>query len=206
MMLALFSLTAGSPENLVWNGSSTGTWDTDTSVNWINSSNNRQTVFFDGDEVLFNDTEGVPTNLVVNGTVHPSSVTISAQGNNYTFNGPGTLATAGRFTKSGSSLLSLLVSADITGSVLINGGKVYAGNYAFVNASSITITNNATLDFAGGTMGNGTPITVSGAGVGGEGALYNSSYETYDNLLYVALAGNTTFGGTSRWDLGPGPL
>ena len=200
----LFSLTTRSPESLVWSASNTGTWDTDTSVNWINSSNNQQTVFIGGDRVLFNDTAGVPTNIVVNGTVQPSNVTVSAQSNNYTFNGPGTLATAGSFTKSGSSLLSLLVSADITGSVLINGGSVYAGNYAFVNASSITITNNATLDFAGGTMGNGTPITVSGAGVGGEGALYNSSFETYDNVLNVTLAGNTTFGGTSRWDLGPG--
>ena len=193
-----------SPESLVWSASNTGTWDTDSSANWINSSNDQKTVFVGGDQVVFNDAAGAPTNPVVNGTVQPSSVTVSAATNNYTFNGPGTLATAGSFTKSGSSLLSLLVPAAITGPVFISGGSVYAGNYAFVNASSITITNNATLDFAGGTMGNGTPITVSGTGVGGEGALYNSSYETYDNLLYVTLAGDATFGGTSRWDLGPG--
>ncbi len=199
----LFSLTARTPGSLRWSGSGSATWDAGTSVNWINQTNSQSTVFLAGDQVLFDDT-GANTSIGVSGTVQPSAVTVSSSVNAYTLNGPGTLSTSGSFIKNGSSALTMFVPANITGPVQINGGSVYAGNFAFASAASITITNNSTLDFGGGTMGNGTPITVSGTGVAGEGALYNSSYETYGNLLYVTLAGNTTFGGTSRWDFGPG--
>jgi hypothetical protein len=56
------------------------------------------------------------------------------------------------------------------------------------------------------------PITVSGTGVNGEGALFNSSYGLFDGsgdqVLNITLAGDTTFGaasgGGSRWDLANG--
>ena len=200
----LFSLTTRSPQNLVWKTNSNSTWDTDTSANWMILSNSQPSVFITGDQVLFGDAPNAPTTVTVSGTVQPASLTVVSTNNSYTFDGPGTLALSGTLTKSGPSMLTLTVPVNITGPVQINGGTVYAGNFAFVNASSITITNDATLDFGGGTMGNGTPITVSGPGVGGVGALYNSSYETYDNLLYITLAGDAVFGGSSRWDLGPG--
>jgi len=200
----LFSLTVPGVRSLGWTTNNNSIWDTGNTANWIDLNNKQRTAFVGGDQVLFDDAAGASATVTINGTVHPASVTVSSSTNSYTFNGPGTLAVDGTFAKYGSSLLTLTTPANITGPVQINGGTVYAGNYAFVNASCITITNNATLDFAGGALANGTPLIVSGTGVGGIGALYNSSYETYDNLLHVTLAGDTTFGGTSRWDLGPG--
>ena len=200
----LFSLTTRGPQNLVWNTNNNSTWDNGASANWIIASNNQASVFITGDQVWFSDLPSAPTTVTVSGTVQPASLTVASTNNSYTFDGPGTLALSGTLTKSGPSMLTLTAPVSISGPVQINGGTVYAGNFAFVNASSITITNDATLDFAGGTMGNGTPITVSGPGVGGVGALYNSSYETYDNVLHITLAGDATFGGSSRWDLGPG--
>ena len=61
----------------------------------------------------------------------------------------------------------------------------------------MTITNNATLDFAGGALSGNLPMTVSGTGVNGEGALYNSGGAQYDQTLDITLAGNTTFGAAS---------
>jgi autotransporter-associated beta strand protein len=70
--------------------------------------------------------------------------------------------------------------------------------------NSISITNGGTLDLAGFGIAL-QPLIVSGAGAGGAGAIANSGGPVYDNgngLAEVILAGNTTFGGPTRWDLG----
>ena len=84
---------------------------------------------------------------------------------------------------------------------MIAGGMVYAGNYSFTDVSSVTVTNNATLDFGGGPLSGARPITISGTGVNGEGALYNSYNDLPNEVLNITLAGDTVFGGSSRWDL-----
>jgi alpha-galactosidase len=205
----LFQLTAYSPANLRWSASNNdGVWDTDNSANWINLANSQQTVFNTSDQVLFDDTVGVPANVTVNGTVSPGIVTVNSSTNNFTFNGSGSISGSGGLVKEGSSTLTIVSPANFTGPVTISGGAIYAGDYSFASVSSITITNNATLDFGGSPLNGGKPITVSGTGVNGEGALYNSSYVLYDQTLDITLTGNTTFGaasgGGSRWDLGHG--
>lgn len=200
------SATAPAGNSLRWSSvGNTGTWDATLSPNWINTVTTLQTPFTNNDAVLFDDTTGVPTTVAINGLVQPAGVTVTANANNFTINGAsGELATSGAFTKNGSSTLSLNIPAYLSGPVVINGGKVVAGYYAFRNAASILVANNTTLDIAGGELNQHTPITVSGSGVDGNGAIINSSYETYNNNLVVTLAGDTTFGGSSRWDLGGG--
>jgi autotransporter-associated beta strand protein len=209
----LFQLTASAPANLQWSPSNNdGVWDTSISTNWINLSNSQQTVFNIGNLVLFDDTVGVPTTVTVNGTVSPGVVTVNSSTNNFTLSGTGSISDSGDLVKEGSSTLTIVSPADFTGPVTISGGAIYAGDYSFMSVSSITITNNATLDFGGGPLNGDKPITVSGAGVNGEGALYNSSYALYDSsgdqMLDITLAGDTTFGaasgGGSRWDLADG--
>jgi autotransporter-associated beta strand protein len=200
------TLTVLAPGNsLEWsaNGNS-GVWDTGSSANWINQANSSQSVFNAGDLVTFDDTVGVPTTVTVNGTVIPTAITVNSSTNNFTISGSGTLSGPGNLVKTGSSTLSLNVAASFTGTATIKGGTVLAGYYAFANASSITITNNSTMDFAGSTMVNDTPITVSGTGTGGEGAIFNSGYALYGQVLNIKLTGDTTFGASSRWDLGAG--
>ncbi|MEI9961028.1 MAG: hypothetical protein WDM76_07795 [Limisphaerales bacterium] len=200
------TLTMLTPGNaLKWseNGNS-GVWDTGGSANWINQADSSQTVFNIADQVLFDDTVGVPTTVGVSGTVWPSVVTVDSSVNNFTINGSGTFSGSGKLVKKGSSTLNLNVPASFTGSARIEGGLVKAGYYVFANASSITITNNSTMDFAGSTMVNHTPITVSGAGVNGQGAIFNSGYDLYGQVLDITLAGDTVFGGSTRWDLGSG--
>ena len=45
------------------------------------------------------------------------------------------------------------------------------------------------------------PVTVSGSGIGGAGAIQNSGATALNALQFVTLAGDTTFGGTNRWDI-----
>ena len=198
----LFQLTVPVPANLVWSANAnSGIWDTGNSANWLNLSNSQQVTFNPGDQVLFDDTAGVPTAVTVNGTVTPGSVTVNSSANNFTFGGSGSITGSGGLIKDGSSLLTIVSPANFTGPVFIGGGSIYAGDYSFTSVSSITLTNNATLDFGGGPLSGPKPIIVSGTGVNGEGALYNSYNDLPGEVLNITLAGNTVFGGSSRWDL-----
>lgn len=198
-----------SGNSLEWsaNGNS-GVWDTTNSANWINLSNSQQVVFNPNDQVLFDDTVGVPTTVTINGTVSPSVIIVNSSTNNFTFaSGASPLISgAGSLAKQGSSLLTILTPGNFTGPVTISGGTIYAGNNSLHSVASVTITNNSTLDFGGGTYNNDQPITVSGTGVNGLGALYNS-YDDYPGEVFaITLAGDTTFGGTNRWDLDGGSI
>ncbi len=124
--------------------------------------------------------------------------------NSFTFTGSGTIAGPGGLVKEGSSLLTIDSPDSLLGPVTINAGAIYAGNNCFATASSITITNNSTLDLAGSTFTGNTPVTVSGTGLNGEGAIYNSSNNYPQEALNITMAGDTTFGGSARWDLASG--
>ena len=202
----LFELSTANTNtaNLRWSvNANNGVWDVDNTANWINVTNQTQTVFNNGDGVLFDDTVGAPTTVNVNGTVEPGLITVNSSTNNFTIQS-GTISGMGGLLKEGSSLLTVYCAGDFTGPATIEGGAVYAGNNSFDSVSSITITNNSTLDMGGGTFGSDMAITVSGSGFNGEGALFNSYSDFPVELLDITLAGDTTFGGTARWDLATG--
>ena len=67
-----------------------------------------------------------------------------------------------------------------------------------------TIANTAELDINGNYSVQGEHVFVSGQGAGLVGAIINSSAApAQDALDHVTLAGDTTFGGLSRWDIRP---
>jgi hypothetical protein len=198
-------LAAGN--SLRWNSAgTTGVWDTNTTYDWINTANSVQTNFNANDQVLFDDTVGVSNSVTINGTVSPSVMTVNSSTNNFTFN-QGTsplLGGVGSIIKKGSSLLAIYSPSGFSGVVNISGGTLYAGNNCFNHAYSFTVTNNATLDLGGGSFSSSKPVTVSGTGVNGEGAIYNS-YDDYPGAVFaITLAGDTTLGGVNRWDLNSG--
>jgi hypothetical protein len=199
------ALAVAVPSHLQWTSSgNNGTWDVDNSANWLNVSNASQTVFNQGDNVLFDDTPGVPTTVNVSGTVAPSLLTVNSSANAFTIQS-GAFGGTGSLVKQGTSPLVISCSAGLGGSVSIQGGSVYAGNNCFNNVSSITVTNNSTLDFGGGQFSSLKPITISGTGLNGEGALYDSyTGNTPGELVNVTLAGDASFGGSTRWDLASG--
>lgn len=198
----LFQLTVPVSANLRWSANgNNGVWDTGTSANWLNLSNSQQVTFNSGDQVLFDDTAGVPTNVTVSGGVAPGRVAVNSSVNHFTFSGSGSITGSSGLVKEGSSWLTIVSPANFTGPVVISGGGVYAGDYSFTEVSSITVTNNATLDFGGGSLGGNKPVMVSGAGVNEEGALYNSYNNLPGQVLSINLTGDTVFGGSSRWDL-----
>lgn len=207
---AAFTLLS-SGTSLLWSAdNNNGSWDTGTAANWINQGNSQTVVFHASDRVTFDDTVGAPNYVSVDSAVAPSLITVNASANQYSFNGSGQITGAGSLIKQGSSTLVLNVAGGFTGSAMIQGGTVQTPvGSSLGSVSAITITNDATLDFNGNGLSGAKPITVSGNGIGGMGALYNSGNgsgggDIFGSVINVTLAGDTTFGGTQRWDLGSG--
>src|SRR6202000_1347058 len=89
-----------------------------------------------------------------------------------------------------------------TGGLTVAGGTVRLGDgFASGDQSGfVIVTNNGTFDFNGNNIGMGT-IMVSGAGAGGNGAVVNNGPAASPAMSYLLFAGNTTIGGTGRWDI-----
>ena len=111
-------------------------------------------------------------------------------------------AATGSILKTNSGVLALNAANTFTGAVVVVGGTVQAGNAAALGRtnSGTTISSGGTLDVNGLSLGF-EPVTVVGDGVGNNGALYNSGADQTAAFRRVTLAGNTTFGGTGRWDV-----
>ena len=116
----------------------------------------------------------------------------------------------GKLIKSGTGTLSLtpLLPSLYTGGTDITGGALRIGHSAALGTGPLLIAPGGTLDIGGGKTANGitvsNPITVSGTGADGLGAIINSG-ATSQNAAFryttVTLADNASFGGDgASWD------
>ncbi len=110
---------------------------------------------------------------------------------------------AGTITKLDTAVLNLSGNNTYTGPVSVQAGTLQAGSGAALGTGTTTISSGATLDVGGQSLEAPTTVqvTVSGTGVGGKGAIINTGASSQNALGFVTLAGNTTFGGTNRWDI-----
>lgn len=197
---------SGSGANLKWNSTSSGSWDIGVSANWLNLANSSPDVFYSGDTVLFDDSvAGVVTNINIGAGVliAPTALTNISSANNFTITGAGQIIGGGSIVKGGTSLLALnTANPAFTGPIDVMAGTLQVGSGSALGtpANGATIETGAALDVNGQNLGS-KPITVSGAGVGGLGAIINSGAQQINALKVVTLAGDTTFGGTGRWDI-----
>ncbi len=176
----------GGPATLKWTGADAANdptrWNNiQTDANWqrTDAGTSDPTHFYDGDNVVFDGTNTGPSNLNINGTVSPASITVSA--GTYVFGGSGTIA--------GNGPLSIASGASLTTATIGSGTIMANGTLVFNNASDITLSNTvsgtgaihvagtanvilaASNDFSGtyvldsgtlqtniaGALGNGTP-------------------------------------------------
>ena len=200
------------PSLLVWNNAAgNAQWDVQSSANWSNvTAHLASDVFHFLDAVVLDDTINGSLNPATTITIPADQIVVpSALTNNstvdYTITGSGRISGSGPLVKSGPSTLTLSSAGDFTGPVTIAGGMIKtAGGGTLNSVSSITITNSGTLNFAGNTLAGNKPVTVSGAGVEGKGALFNSGGEVYSQVLNITLAGDATFGNSNRLDITSG--
>jgi len=199
-----------------WTGANSTNWDTGT-VNWYNPVTASTANYADGQSVVFPDNA---TNYYVSiaQTVSPGGVTVNSTNDYYwtnTYTTASGIAGSGALIKNGSGTLTLACTNNtFTGGTFINGGtiKLADQNYAYPygggalnnNLGNVTIANGGTLDINAVQVPNyqsygpeGYNVFLSGAGVGGNGALVNNSTNQNDlaDPGYVTLAGDATVGG-----------
>jgi len=120
----------------------------------------------------------------------------------------GAITGAGTITKAGSGVLKLTgANSGLSSVVQINAGTIQVGTSTALGSTGVVVTNSGTLDLNGISLST-LPVTVSGSGVGGSGALVSSAgimpggtipSPSPKGLNNVTLTGNTTFGGSGPW-------
>ena len=107
------------------------------------------------------------------------------------------VGSGGALTKSGAGTVLLSGANTYTGTTAINAGTVKLGNAAALGttAAGTTVASGATLDLGGQAVG-AEALTLTATGVGGAGALVNSSATAASLSGAVTLSGATTIGGT----------
>ena len=201
---------SGTSASLKWAGadpSYPSVWDSGVTTNWVTVAGNLPDAFFLGDNVAFDNSATQPFVMIQDQignavAVVPSAMTVHADLHAFAIVGPGKISGGTSLVKSGDNSLTLSAANDFTGPVTINAGTLIVGNNAALGTATggTLVATGATLDFSGRNIGL-EPVTVSGAGVGGAGALFNGGAQIFPAVARVTLTGDTTFGGTGRWDL-----
>jgi autotransporter-associated beta strand protein len=196
----------GSVADLVWTGANSNVWDNNTTANFLNGAS--PDVFRSFDNVTFNDSSAVKT-VTLPGSLNAGTVTFDHGTAAYTLDGAGAIAGPASLVKSGNGTLTVNTPNTFFGPVSVNGGKLVLGNAAALGATAaktLTIGAGAQLDFNGFAPGAARAYTYKLQGAGdGSGALVNSQttgINENSGVLYLELLGNTTIGGSGRFDIG----
>lgn len=197
-------------KDLTWAGATT-TWETNgADIDWNdNVDTTPDDKFFTGDKVTFDDTYVTSDQVITMASgMMPGSITVNNSTWKYTLTGGGIDGNTG-ITKTGDFDLDLGGTNTFTGPVSISDGivKITTATALGSTAAGTTVSGTGTLDLGGGFALDalniqGEPITISGDGVIGLGAIINSGATQQQNALAsVTLAGNASIGGTSRFDI-----
>jgi alpha-galactosidase len=110
---------------------------------------------------------------------------------------------SGGLTQNGTGMLTLGSGNSFLGSVNVSQGILKVGSSGALGATNggVFVQSGATLDVNGISLGNES-VTVSGIGVGGEGAIYNSGAQITSGIRYLILSSNVSLGGTGPWNPG----
>ena len=140
----------------------------------------------------FNETIG---SLAGAGGVLLGTGTLTAGGNNFPTTFSGAISGSGAFVKSGTGTLTLAGANSFTGAANVNAGVLLAQNSSAFGSTSLgtTVSAGAELQIDGGVFVGAEPLTLSGTGVSGAGALRGISGNTAWSGA-ITLAASATVG------------
>ena len=148
------------PPGLVWRGDgTTNAWDVGVSANWV--AGGGSVAFYNGANVIFDDTGSNNVAVTLTGSLQPASIMVSAA-KNYTLGGGGSLAGASALVKTGSGQLTLSTTNNtFSGGIIVSNGTLLAGSIA----ANSTAWGIGPITFMGGTLqfyGYGTTTSMGG--------------------------------------------
>ncbi|HSU57200.1 MAG TPA: autotransporter-associated beta strand repeat-containing protein, partial [Candidatus Dormibacteraeota bacterium] len=194
---------SGSGANLRWASVSDAAWD-NVATNWLDLGTSLPSPFFAGDNVILDDSPGVVTGISIPSGVNvaPASLTINTTNNSFTISGPGRITGSTGIVKTGPALVNISSPNTFTGPVDIQQGTLQTGNGGALGAASggTTVEDGATLDVNAQNLG-AEIVTITGAGVDGNGALVNNGPAQAQVLRQLVLAGNATVGGVGGFTM-----
>src|SRR5690242_15751751 len=140
------------PRLLTWWGGTTGTWNTNGTLDW----NTGLTAYQDpsngvADNVTFNDSASV-FNVAVTDDVHPASITVNNTANAYSIGGTGRISGTNNVSKSGTNILTLSSANDYIGGTLVNAGTLSFANGALGSSGNVVLfgSSSSVLQWAPG--------------------------------------------------------
>ena len=146
-----------------WNGDQDANWTT--ALNWIDQASGSPSTYNDPDPVLFDDDAEGTTDVVLNGTVAPASVTFFNDFDlDYTLSGTGKITGSTGLLKQGALSLTLgdTLLNDFTGSTRLEGGTTSVG--LLTNAATPGPLGLGDLVLAGGTLNYTGPAVTTDRG------------------------------------------
>lgn len=168
----IISPTGRGATNLTWKGDGGfNNWDTSSS-NWVNGATSF--AFQAGDKVLFNDSGTPNTNVNLQITALPASVTANST-LQYTFAGVGSISGPTALIKTNSGTLSISTTNSYTGPTIVGSGTLQVFNIAnggspsALGASTSNPTNlvfyGSVFQYSGGSAATDRGATLNAAGV-----------------------------------------
>ena len=222
------TLTVGADDVPYWVGEGDGKWNVASTNNWKLSSNNSNTTFLAGDNVLFNDNATAAGSIAVDidvANVAPTSTTFDHSAKNYTLGSTaGFGISAGSLIKSGTGTLTITNANTYTGNTTINGGvldlstdgaQLYAGPTPV--SAVVTVGTGGVLvvkNFGqGNTIGAGSPSLGNLNNAGGQVVVdggtirFNNETSARGRVINVGANGATldvVNNSTYTWSTSPG--
>ena len=118
-----------------WSGAVNGVWDSVTE-NWTDILTFTPTTYLDPAPVIFNDSAGGTTDIVLDLPVTPGSVLFDAGTKVYTLNGTGGIGGSTGLTKLGAANLTLNTANTYTGPTVLSGGTTSINSVADAGSPS----------------------------------------------------------------------
>ena len=164
-----FDTTAlGTVGNIVWTGADSNLWDLQsaTTDNWKFQSSGLATDFFQGDNVLFDDT-GINEAVVLDPGMQPTDVTVNSNTVNYSF-GTNGISASGNLIKQGTSTLTLSETNSFASAMLEQGTVDIGTATGALGANAIVMGaegQGATLLTTAGSVTNNALVLAGGDNV-----------------------------------------
>jgi len=161
-------LAVPGPFTLVWMGDVSGAWDVSATANWADGGTRK--AYWQGDDVVFDDTASGTPLVDLAATVRPGSVLVDNDAVDFEFTGPGSIAGPCGLTKRGGGTLTLAAANAYTGETRIDGGTVVVAAEGALGAGVVKLgdtagSSDAALLIAGAFTVD-RPVTVQDDGSG----------------------------------------
>ena len=177
--------------SLTWVGGTGNPWDINTSSFWTNGAT--VDVFYNLDNVTFNDSGSASPAINLTTNVQPNSIIVTNALKAYTFSGAGSIAGTGTLAKQGTNTLTLSLANTFSGLTTVSGGKLAYGANDAIGSGAVTVSGAGAVLAIGTYTDTVGTVTLDNGGqiTGTSGTLSTTAtFELKNGTVSAILAGS----------------